>query len=124
MAEKLITEDLEKETVVFSKKAAEILFWKLSMLDSHNKLHSYSFYGPGWDGQDAKPISKKALLRAFHYLEEIAYPKEIPASVPIKNGSIWFEDEKGEVHAICTENGVLIRDRKEIDKYLGKVYGK
>lgn len=124
MAEKLTVEDKEKQTITFSTKAAEILFWKLSLLDAHNKLHSYNFYGPGWDGQDAKPISKKALLRAFNYLEELQYLKEIPASVPIKNGGIWFEDEKGEVHAICTENGTLIKERKEIDRYLGKVYGK
>lgn len=117
-------EDPINETVTFSKKAVEIIFWKFSLTNAYNKLYSYGYYGSGWDGQDAKPISKKALLRAFNYLEDLPSLSEIPASVPIKNGSIWFEDEKGTVHAVCTDMGVLLKDRKEIDKYIGKIYGK
>lgn len=122
MAEKLI--EATDEKVTLNKRAAELLLWKLSILDAYHRLFSYTFYGAGWDGQSAKPPSKKALLRGYNYLQDLQSLTDIPASVPMKDGSIWFEDEKGEVHAICTDIGTLIKDRKEIDKYIGKVYGK
>lgn len=114
----------EVESITLNKKTVEMLLWKIANLEAQCKLFTYSCYGAGWDGYDAKPISKKALLRAAHYLSDLVFLSDIPASTTLKDGSIWFEDEDGGVHAICTTIGTLITDRKEINKYLGKTYGK
>lgn len=120
MSEKLI----EVEEIKLNKKSVELLLWKLSLIDAQLKILSYSFLGPGWDGQNAKPITKQSIYRALTYLNDLQSMIDIPASTTMKDGSIWFEDEKGTIHAICTNIGTLIKERKEIDKYIGKVYGK
>lgn len=123
MAEK-VKDLLETETITLNAKSVEVLLWKLDNIEAQLKVMSYSFLGPGWDGDGAKPITKQSIYRAIQYLTEFSHLHEIPASTTMKDGSIWFEDEKGVVHAICTNIGTLLKDRKEIDKYIGKLYGK
>ncbi len=115
---------MEVETITLNSKSVELLLWKLSNITEQLKIISYSYLGPGWDGSEAKPITKQAIYRALNYLNDLPSLTDIPASTTMKDGSIWFEDEKGIIHAICTNIGTLLKERKEIDRFIGKVYGK
>jgi len=118
----MTTEDIDGITL--NTKSAELLMWKLSLNDRLMEVMAYGFLGPGWDGKKAKAPTKQAIYRAIMYLKDLNTLTPLPVAAPLVDGSISFEEENGKLTCLITEYGMLLRERKAIDDYTNKIYGK